>query len=246
MRGVRRAVAGLAAIGLAAGTGCVLPGGASVPWKTKGSDAPAAKAAGPGDDLSGPDAGALALTMAESLEKQGKEVEAVAYYREARDKAPAAADRATRRLAVLYDRLDQQALAMGEFQALLKAHPKDAALLTDVGYSYYNRGQWVEAESHLRRALMVEKADKRAWNLMGLTLAQQGKPAEAIDAFERAVTRAEAHANLGFVYASQGKRAEAAAEYRQALTLEPTLQPARDALARLDGAVATTPAAGGS
>ncbi|HEY3788558.1 MAG TPA: tetratricopeptide repeat protein, partial [Urbifossiella sp.] len=123
------------------------------------------------------------ITMADSLEKQGKDAEAVAYYQWARELDPSLNDRASRHLAVLYDRTDDQAKAMHEFQELLKKKPKDAALLNDLGYSYYNRAQWAEAETYLRKSIVADKHFKPAWVNLGLTLAQQGKQAEAIDAF---------------------------------------------------------------
>ena len=142
-------------------------------------------------------------------------------------------DKAARRLAVLYDRHDQQAKAMIEFQALLKKTPRDAALLNDLGYSYYNRGQWADAETHLRKAVAADKWNKRAWDNLGLALAQQGKYPESLDAFGKAVSPAEAYANVGFVLAAQKKNAEAAEAFQQALAVEPTLKSAQAALAQL-------------
>ncbi|WP_162660868.1 tetratricopeptide repeat protein [Tuwongella immobilis] len=190
------------------------------------------------------DSASLSLAMAESLEREGKELEAAAYYEQARTQSPDYADRASRRLAVLYDQLDEQAKAMGEYQALLQKYPKDSALLNDLGYSYYNRGQWSEAESYLRRAVQADPKNKRAALNLGLTMAQQGQVEEALHWFTQSVTPAEAQANLGFVLAAQGKRDEAIAAYRQALQLEPALTLARQALDRLAGKVpAPLPAA---
>jgi len=184
-------------------------------------------------ELSGKPAALLLITMAEGLEKDGKDVDAIAYYERARDLDPVLADRSSRRLAVLYDRADEQAKAMHEFQEQLKKKPKDAALLNDMGYSMYNRGQWAEAENHLRKAVTADKNFKPAWVNLGLALAQQGKQQESLDAFSHAVSAAEAYSNLGFVLAVQGKKAEATAAYRRALELEPALKIAQAALHRL-------------
>lgn len=178
----------------------------------------------------------LCLAMAEECAKKGADADAVLYYEQARALDPGVGERASRRLAVLYDRLDNQAQALKEFDELVKKKPKDAGLLNDLGYSYYNRGQWAEAEAYLRRAVAADKANKQAWNNLGFALAQQGKYAEGLEAFHKAVTPAEAQANLGFVLAVQGKPVEAAQAYRRALELEPTLKTAQAALARLEGA----------
>ncbi len=185
-------------------------------------------------ELPGKPAAMLLITMAEGLEKDGKDVDAIAYFERARDLDPNLADRASRRLAVLYDRADEQAKALHEFQDLLKKKPKDAELLNDVGYSYYNRAQWVEAETYLRKAVNQDKSHKSAWVNLGLALAQQGKQQEALEAFSHAVSTAEAYSNLGFVLAVQGKKPEALAAYRRALELEPALKIAYAAVLRLE------------
>jgi Tfp pilus assembly protein PilF len=172
--------------------------------------------------------------MAEGLEKGGKDVEAISYYERAREADPKLADRASRQLAVLYDKADDQTRAMHEFQELLKKKPKDVSLLNDVGYSCYNRGQWTEAENYLRKAIALDKNYKPAWVNLGLALAQQGKQVEALEAFGHAVSNAQAYANLGFVFAVQGKKEEALTVYRRSLELEPTLKISQAAVARLE------------
>lgn len=223
-----------------AASGCATPG---VPggWMGKKLDIPA----GPTGttpvgtapaDLAPSESAALALTMAAALEKEEKDGDAIACYERVRQLDPAVADRAAHRLAILYDRNGDQAKAMAEFQALLKKRPRDANLLCDVGYSCYNRGQWADAEGYFRRSVAADRANKRAWNNLGLSLAMQGKEREAVEAFGKAVTPAEAHSNLAFCLAVQGKRDEATAQYRRALELEPALRTAQAALARLETA----------
>lgn len=248
----RRAFAVAMILGVGS-AGCVGPqtqssppgGGWSVPGHTETAGTPGT----PGtkvEELPGKQSAALCLSMAESLEKEGKEADAVAYYERARQQDPAIGERAGRRLAILYDRLDDQARAMAEFQELLRKKPKDGNLLNDVGYSFYNRGQWAEAETYLRRAVAADKANKRAWMNLGMSLGQQGKYAEALDAFGKAVTPAEAQASLGFVLTTQGKRDDAASAYRRALQLEPTLKVAHSALAKLEATGAAAAQAPGS
>jgi Tfp pilus assembly protein PilF len=172
--------------------------------------------------------------MAESLDQAGQTAGAIRFYEQARATDSSYADRAARRLAVLYDQVDEQAKALVEFTALVQKHPKDADLLNNLGYSYYNRGDWANAEIYLRKAVAVNAKHARAWINLGLTLAQQDKTADALTAFTKAVSPAEAHANLAFVFTTQGKLVQAKAAYQQALALEPTLPVARTALARLE------------
>ncbi|QDU18524.1 tetratricopeptide repeat protein [Urbifossiella limnaea] len=234
-------------------SGCLTAGGGGVPaWLAAKTDSPLvpsgptgpASAAPPkATELAPNESAALTLAMAEGLEKDGKDADAAACYERARQLDPSVADRAAHRLAILYDRNDEQAKAMAEFTSLLKKRPRDAALLCDVGYSHYNRGRWAEAEVHLRKAVAADRTSKRAWNNLGLALAMQGKEREALECFEKAVTPAEAQANLGFCLAVQGKRDEAKAAYQRALNLEPALRMAQAALARLE-APPTAPGAG--
>jgi tetratricopeptide (TPR) repeat protein len=184
-------------------------------------------------ELPGKESAALNLSMAESLEREGKDLDSVVYYEKARQLDPSLADRVSRRLAVVYDRLDEQALAMKEYRALLEKFPKDSALLCDLGYSFYNRGQWAEAEKYLQKSVSWDSSNKRAWVNLGMTHAQQGKYSEALAAFEKGVSPAEARSNLGFILAVRGKKSEAIQAYQSALQLEPTLHLARVALEKL-------------
>jgi len=238
---IMRSAALFAAILAASSTGCFTS--RTLNPFSKETDTPDAAAMQPAkaQELPGKPAALLLVTMAEGLEKEGKDADAIAYYERARDLDPNVADRAARRLAVLYDRADEQAKAMHEFQEQLKKKPKDASLLNDMGYSLYNRGQWAEAENYLRRAVSQDKNHKPAWVNLGLALAQQGKDQEALEAFSHAVSTAEAYSNLGFVLAVQGKKPEAIAAYRRALELEPALKIAQAAVQRLE---APSPAVG--
>ena len=187
-------------------------------------------------ELPSKDTASLAMKMAESLEaKDNREADAIAYYERARKISPELNDRCSRRLAVLYDKVDNQSQALIEFQELVQMHPKDSNLHADLGYSYYNRGQWNEAEQQLRKAVTLDKSNKRAWVNLGLTLAQQGRYDESLQASQNAVGPAEAFANLGFVLTSQQKIEEAKVAYRKALEYEPTLKKAQLPLAKLEG-----------
>jgi len=198
------------------------------------SNTPGTTGAGGAATLPNREAAKLNLTLAKSCEKDGKDWDSVPHYMEARRLDPTCADEVSRRLAVVYDRIGEQAEAMKEFQELLKKSPKDSNLLADVGYSYYNRGKWADSEAFSRRALAADKSNKRAWVNLGMALGQQGKSQDSIAAFEKAVSPAEARYNLGFVLASQGKKDESMTAYKQALQLEPTLQNARVALGKLE------------
>src|SRR5262249_20656853 len=120
----------------------------------------------------------------------------------------------------------------------LRENPRDADVLASLGYFYYARGQWTEAEENLRHALTINPKHQRAWVNLGLTMGEQGHYAQSLEAFRKAVSEAEAHSNLAFVLTTQGKRQEAKEEYRRALELEPNLMIARRALDKLERSAA--------
>jgi tetratricopeptide (TPR) repeat protein len=76
----------------------------------------------------------------------------------------------------------------------------------------------------------VNPQHKQAWINLGMALAQLQRYDEAIAAFGRAASPAQAQCNLGFLLATQGRRDQAREAYRTALQLDPTLQIARTAL----------------
>jgi tetratricopeptide (TPR) repeat protein len=135
---------------------------------------------------------------------------------------------------VLYDRLGNATRAVPEFERAVKEHPRDADLLNDLGYHHYNLGRWAEAEKTLRQAVEINPKHTCAWTNLGMTLAQQGRTRESLEAFGHCVGPAEAQCNLGFLLTTQGKREEAKSAYHEALRLEPGLQLAKSALAKLE------------
>jgi predicted O-linked N-acetylglucosamine transferase (SPINDLY family) len=79
----------------------------------------------------------------------------------------------------------------------------------------------------LRRSVALRPDDAAAYNNLGVTLDQAGRPDEAIAAYHRAVAlepgQAWTHANLGNAWNGQGRLDEALAAYQHALHLDPGL-----------------------
>lgn len=227
----------IVAAGLIGQAGCRLPqppggvGGEPRPGLLIG---PEAAGAASQVELPDKDAARLCLRTAAEFEKSGQVEEAIGLYQKARAADPSLTAQASRRLAVLYDRAAEFGKAMEEYEALLKAHPKDADLLNDVGYSHYCRGDWANAESYLGRAVKADPKHKRAAVNLGMALAQQGRWDEALQAFTKVVRPAEAHCNLAFALATQGRTEEAKQHYQRELELDPGMKLAREVLARLE------------
>jgi tetratricopeptide (TPR) repeat protein len=201
----------------------------------------AAAQAPPPPELPAPEAARLAFRTAQEFEKNGRIPEAIQFYEKARSHHPELRLAAARRLAVLYDLSGDFPKADAEYAELLRAFPKDADLLNDLGYSHYCRGQWNISEQYLTQAVQLQPQHKKAWINLGLARAQQGKVEESLQAFQQAVSPAQAHCNLAFVLAAQGHREQALHHYRTALQLDPSLRLAQAALARLSHSTAETP-----
>lgn len=190
--------------------------------------------AAPPTDLPTKESAKVCLRTAQELEKHGQTGEAIRLYEKARACEPTTAKTASRRLAVLYDRVGEFSKSSTEYETLLKSQPKDADLLNDLGYSYYCQGDWANAEACLAKAVQQDPNHKRAWVNLGLARAQQSKWDESFEAFCKAVRPADAHCNMAFVLGAQGRSEEAKNQYRQALALDPGMRLAQAALARLE------------
>ncbi len=173
------------------------------------------------------------LTVARDLEKGGHYPEAIAHYEQARQDDPNL-KQVSQRLAILYDRVGEHQLALAEYQKQLKDHPRDAEILNNFGYHYYGRGLWSDAETQFRQALEIDPHHQRAWINLGLTLAQQERYADCLEAFGHVISAGQAKSNLAFVLTTQGKREDAKQAYREALALEPDLRIAQLALRKLE------------
>src|SRR5438874_1918605 len=145
------------------------------------------------------------LTYARTLDKGGSDDGAIEQYEKVLHLSPDHPE-AMRRLAVLYDRRADFSKAEAIYRKLAKAHPRDADLMSDWGYSYYLRNNWKEAEAKLRRAVELDKGHTRARCNLGLALGQQDRFDEAFQVFVQAgLEPADAHCDLAFIFWSKGK-----------------------------------------
>ncbi len=156
---------------------------------------------------------------------------------------PAAEALAQRRMAAALDRLGRFTQAETHYNQALKLAPRDSKVWNDVGYSYYLQARYPDAERALKTADAYDSNNPKTLTNLGLVLAAEGKNDEALAALTRSGGPAVGHANLGFIFAAMGKKDEACHEYKEALALEPHLNAARTALAKLDpNAAAAVPA----
>ena len=88
-----------------------------------------------------------------------------------------------------------------------------------------NADRWTEAYADVDEAIRLAPGYTRAHGLRGTLLLQQGKPADALKAFEQVLKLdpnfAEGHYNRGATYAALGQPDKAIADFSRAIELQP-------------------------
>ena len=190
------------------------------------------------------------LDLGRAYEAQGSIEAAVAEYQKAvkaaqgpqhrKRPAPEVQALAHRRMAAAYDRLGRFTQAEIHYKEALAQAPKDPRIWNDAGYTRLPPGQLgrLRETPETRRRTLPQRP--RVFTNLGLCLAAAGRTDEALDALAKAGGPAVGHANLAYLLAAKGQTTDAIARYRQALQLQPTLAPARAALAQLEKAGSPT------
>lgn len=169
------------------------------------------------------------LAQAESLAGAGKLGQARDIYQRLVVEFPKQ-PQALHGLALVADRQRKHREAQALYVQALALKPREAAWLSDLGWSYYLDGQMDKAESALAKAVLIAPAEPRYHNNLGLVLGQQRKYAPALDEFRKAGSEADAQYNLAFVLSSQDDVAGAKRCFQLALASDPSYGRARDAL----------------
>ena len=173
------------------------------------------------DDLSPSQVKEASLAVADQLDQSGSVLDAITQFENVRRLDPGNLH-AARRLAVLYDRQGQFDKAEVEYRKVFKSLPRDADLLNDWGWHYYQASDWKEAENKLRTALQLNGSLPRARCNLALAIGQQGRLEEAYRTFcESGLSPANAHGNIGVLYWMHGNAAGARSEFMTALQMEP-------------------------
>lgn len=141
---------------------------------------------------------------------------------------------AQRRMAEAFDRMGRFAQSEVHYQKALKLTPRDPKVWNSTGYSLYLQNRWADAVRAYKTADSISPNEPKVLTNLGFALAAQGKNEEALAALTRAGGPAVAHANLGYILAAMGKTEEARHHYAAALTIQPALTAAGQALAKLD------------
>jgi tetratricopeptide (TPR) repeat protein len=127
--------------------------------------------------------------------------------------------------------------AANEFEAVVKAHPDDAAALRALADARLDLREFDQAVGLYRRYLSAQPGDTNALINLGIALLSVGDASNAIQTLRHATERdpasEKAHLNLAVALAQQGALAEAAEHASRAVALAPNDGRARELLQAL-------------
>lgn len=86
--------------------------------------------------------------------------------------------------------------ALETFERLLAAGKDSALLRYSLGNEHHKLGHHDTAAEHLRAALALDPAYSAAWKLLGRTLADAGRPREALEAYRQGIATADGKGDI--------------------------------------------------
>jgi Tfp pilus assembly protein PilF len=115
--------------------------------------------------------------------------------------------------------------AIASFDEALRRSPNSEIIQLERGNAFIAARQWANAETALRTATKLQPKDAAAWTLLGWTLWQQDKSAEAKSDLEKAIEldpdAPDAHNYLASLLMGSGDAPGAEKQFRAALTIDP-------------------------
>ena len=175
----------------------------------------------------------IQLAMAQSYERQGQTEQAMKLYRNIIEDDKRCVE-ACHRLAVLHNKKGDCQSSEKFYRQALKIQPDNAAILCDLGYSYYLQRRWKEGEECLRRAVELDPALSRAHTNLGLLLACTDRSSEAMVEFTQArCSESEARSNMAFSLMMQERWDDARRQLELALAADPGSEVAQEGLRTL-------------
>lgn len=111
--------------------------------------------------------------------------------------------------------------------------PSDPEILNDLGYVCFLTNDLPAAEDALQDAMKLDPGNHRATNNLALVVGTQGRMDESYRLFRQVNKEAEAHANIAYLHAQQGEGQLAMQHYSRALSLDPQMKIAANAMVEI-------------
>ncbi|MDX2320340.1 MAG: tetratricopeptide repeat protein [Moritella sp.] len=125
-------------------------------------------------------------------------------------------------LAVIHDLKNDHNKAMTLFKLILPITPQDPLLFTNIGYSYYLSGNFVEAEINFKKAIDLDMEFSRAWVDLGLVYVRKGMYTKALQTLKQVMPTEHAYNDIGYFLILEGRYREAEYFLERAIELSPS------------------------
>src|SRR5208282_984934 len=123
------------------------------------------------------------------------------------------------------DGLERPADAIAEFQAAVKAAPREPGVHFGLGFLYWKSGQYDQAKTEFETELSIDPGYAQALAYLGDVELKMNDLEKALVLLKRAVDARDdiriAYADMGSIYGQQKKYEEALAAYQRAVKLDP-------------------------
>lgn len=117
--------------------------------------------------------------------------------------------------------------AVGEYDRILTAEPKNAAVLNKIGVAYQQLGDLQRAEHAYKRSMHADKNFASAPNNCGTVEYERKHYGKAIGLYKKALAlrgdMPTMYSNLGYAYFANKEYPEAMSSFEKALSLDPTI-----------------------
>ena len=179
----------------------------------------------------------LFTSLAGVAEQAGDIATARGYYQKAVAQAPTDAS-LLRQYGRLEDRQGRLAEAEKLYQQAVNANPTNTGALNDLALCYARQNKLQESVQTLEHAIGLRPDKPLYRNNIAKVLVEMDANDRAVAHLTTAYGPAVANYNLGQLLVVSGRSSEAASYFQQAVTIDPSLQPAHAALAKLQPAPA--------
>jgi tetratricopeptide (TPR) repeat protein len=124
--------------------------------------------------------------------------------------------------AVIQDLEGQHQQAIQIQRLVIPLSERDPFVYTNIGYSYYLAGNFVEAEIQYKKAIDIDNQFKRAWLNLGLVYTRKGMYSKALQTLKQVMPTEHAYNDIGYFLILEGRYREAEYFIERAIELSPS------------------------
>lgn len=125
-------------------------------------------------------------------------------------------------LAIIHDLKGAHKQARALLNLILPITPQDPILFTNIGYSHYLSGNYVEAEINFKKAIDIDIRFSKAWVDLGLVYVRKGMYSRALQTLKQVMPTEHAYNDIGYFLILEGRYREAEYFLERAIELSPS------------------------